>query len=193
MKNYINLIKNIVFLICCLCLFFVKNESIVYGCVEDGVITTDIWATAYDENGHWQYCTLCGETKDRTEHVFTKEYWAAGYESCYRTNYCTRICECGYSYTYTKPHAEITVSAPWPGRYIHYSSCAECNGTFGAESCYNDKGILSCLNPGVCSKCGANNTSNNHFIGEDGCCNFCKEKFVSISEIDLKYATDRVM
>lgn len=43
----------------------------------ESVNHTHIWATTYDENHHWEYCTVCGETRNEEEHNFT-DHWYDG-------------------------------------------------------------------------------------------------------------------
>ena len=56
----------------------------------------------YDEEKHWEECTICNEKRNEVVHSF-KTTWAAGSESCYRENYYTKACTCGYSYIGHKP------------------------------------------------------------------------------------------
>ena len=78
----------------------------------DAIEHTHIWATKYDDKSHWEYCTVCGEKRNVTAHVFT-DHWYLGHESCNINNYSLRTCSCGYSYTYHKPHQD--------GEYWNYA------------------------------------------------------------------------
>ena len=61
-----------------------------------------VYKTMYDEEKHWEECTICNEKRNEVVHSF-KTTWAAGSESCYRENYYTKACTCGYSYIGHKP------------------------------------------------------------------------------------------
>lgn len=49
----------------------------------ESVDHTHVWASTYDENHHWEYCTVCGETRNEEEHNFT-DHWNDGLtEGCW--------------------------------------------------------------------------------------------------------------
>lgn len=153
----------------------------------ESVDHTHVWATTYDENHHWEYCTVCGETRNEEEHNFT-DHWALGYESCDYNNYCIKTCSCGYSYTYHKPHN-------WGGlnsantRFFHYQYCLNCGSWGPSEDCYDDDGPLGCTNPGTCKVCGNVATSASHKLS-GGTCIFCHKKFVDCTKPVVKYTSD---
>ena len=55
----------------------------------------------YDEEKHWEECTICNEKRNEVVHSFTTT-WAWGYESCGENLY-TKTCSCGYSESGCKP------------------------------------------------------------------------------------------
>lgn len=119
--------------------------------------------------------------------MFT-DHWKLGHEGCSYDNYSTRTCSCGYSYTYRKPHTYGTKYYR-TDRNIHIRTCSSC-GTWGpSESCYNETGVLSCKNPGTCTKCGRTITANSH-ITSHGTCEVCGKQFVKMSNLSYRYASD---
>ena len=50
---------------------------------DEEIIHTHIWATKYDKDKHWEYCTVCNKIKDESAHKFT-DTWEFGKESCHR-------------------------------------------------------------------------------------------------------------
>ncbi len=72
-----------------------------------------VYKTMYDDNKHWEECTVCGEKREEAEHSFTTT-WALGYESCHWNNSYTKICICGYSETGHRP-------CVWDGKSYRYS------------------------------------------------------------------------
>ena len=48
----------------CICSMVVSNVSVAYA---EKIIHTHIWATKYDDKNHWEYCTVCGDIKDKAE------------------------------------------------------------------------------------------------------------------------------
>lgn len=119
--------------------------------------------------------------------MFT-DHWKLGHEGCRYDNYSTRTCSCGYSYTYRKPHTYGTKYYR-TDRNIHIRTCSSC-GTWGpSESCYNETGVLSCKNPGTCTKCGRTITANSH-ITSHGTCEVCGKQFVKMSNLSYRYASD---
>jgi len=66
-----------------------------------------IWATKYDSAIHWEYCTNCGEIRNKKAHSFT-DNWLYPKKGHYAPqNYKTRTCGCGYSYKYREPHGRM--------------------------------------------------------------------------------------
>lgn len=155
----------------------------------DTIEHTHIWATTYDKTNHWEYCTVCGEKRNVTAHVFT-DHWYLGYESCSEANYDIKTCACGYSYQYRKPHTE---SATWHSTGIrlgHYKSCLSCGAWTGYSRCYNDNGFIGCTNPGTCKVCGNKASSSTHYINNNGVCALCHKQYVKATGLDSKYSSD---
>lgn len=156
----------------------------------ESVNHTHVWASTYDENHHWEYCTVCGETRNEEEHDFT-DHWALGYESCENVNYDTKTCSCGYSYVYRKPHTKNpNVYSDTGGVRVHHWECQDCGNWLETQPCYNENGILSCENPGICSECGGEWKAGRHFITDDGVCQDCGKKFYSIENKKINYSSD---
>ena len=156
----------------------------------DAIEHTHIWATKYDDKDHWEYCTVCGEKRNVTVHVFT-DHWYLGYESCNSGNYSRRICNCGYSYIYHKPHSgtHITKSHTYYERQ-HWLQCSKCSDSVKRIACYDDDGPLTCSNPGTCKVCGGTSPANHHQINSQGICVICKKKFFTIADNSYTYSSD---
>lgn len=151
------------------------------------IIHTHIWATKYDTEKHWEYCTVCNKVKNESKHSF-KDNWALGEESCFHKTNSTRICDCGYSYIYNKPHGKISGWKQTVSILKHYTMCEECGTWIDSGDCKNSAGNLSCKNPGVCVDCNKVVTVDSHYIaGSSGVCKDCGKKFVEISKYTLKY------
>ena len=159
---------------------------------DEEIIHTHIWATKYDKDKHWEYCTVCNKVKDECTHKFT-DTWELGKETCQKSNgdnFCTKICECGYSYIYRKPHTE---DAKWYNtgvRLIHYKKCSSCGDWTRSARCANSTGNLSCKNPGKCDTCGYVATSNCHYLTKNGVCRDCGKKFFTATEPTITYDND---
>lgn len=124
-KNLFNYILILMSVITCILLLNSEiNKLHVHA--SEYIEHTHIYTTTYDSTNHWSYCTVCGEVKDKLEHVYTDD-WYLGYESCNHTNYSIRTCKCGYSYTYRKPHAESTTWANTGARGVHFKRCSVCS------------------------------------------------------------------
>lgn len=121
--------------------------------------------------------------------MFT-DHWNYGYESCKADNYSRRICNCGYSYIYHKPHSEIhrTTSHTYWER-IHTSECSSCGNWLSTSECYNENGAINCKNPGKCLVCGGSWPTGRHYI-DNGICPTCKTTFYRISEPQVSYNDD---
>ena len=163
-----------------------SNVTPVYA---EEIIHTHIWATKYDSNKHWEYCTVCDKTKNSQEHKYV-DHWRDGKESCWHYNYSTRVCDCGYSYKYTKPHNTIHGWKFYDHRLLHYKACKDCGTWQGNERCKNEKGELNCKNPGTCTTCGGVTTKNNHYIVNGGKCRDCGTKLIDATEPKITYASD---
>ena len=163
-----------------------SNISTVFA---EQIIHTHIWATKYDDSKHWEYCTVCDKIKDSQEHKYT-DHWRDGKESCWHYNYSTRVCDCGYSYKYIKPHTTIREWTHATNRILHYKSCVDCGTWKGSERCSNAKGTLSCKNPGTCTTCGGVTTKDNHYIVAGGKCRDCGVKLIETTQPQIKYSSD---
>ena len=155
----------------------------------EDIIHTHIWATKYDKDKHWEYCTVCKKTRNIKEHKMV-DNWHQGKETCHAYNYSIRVCECGYNYKYVKPHAE---NGSWNShfpRLLHYQRCTSCNSWRKTERCKNEKGELGCNNHGTCSICGGVADSNSHEIGKEGKCRYCKKQLIVMTEPKVEYAKD---
>lgn len=144
--------------------------------------------TKYDDNNHWQECTVCGNKFDVEKHELTRK-WAFGYESCESANHYNDICDCGY----ISPDGMIPCK--WDGvSYVaigaslyHYRKCSVhegyiCdkdyiyNGKSYRASLWNDESDyqgcvkadgsrITCNNPGTCIYCGYTCGGGDHRIG----------------------------
>ena len=128
--------------------------------------------TMYDENRHWEECTVCGEKNGEVEHSYESILANKDLPVCSQTNYYTKICKCGYSYIYKEPCVWDGTYFQWHDGYCHVKKCKNCksfiyynyydnNGVLkydeGSELCTyrHDGSIASCKNPsGICRKCG---------------------------------------
>ena len=138
--------------------------------IASSVEHTHIWATKYDSTNHWEYCTVCNQTRNVTKHSYTDK-WILGSASCNSTNYSLRTCTCGYSYTYRMPHTPGTSYTHSGVRGYHQQNCTVCNSSVSVNDCSNSNGKLSCKNPGTCSICGNTAiTSNVHHLQSNGAC-----------------------
>ena len=163
-----------------------RSPTTVYA---DTVEHTHIWATKYDDKNHWEYCTVCGEKRNITAHVFT-DHWYLGYESCSHQNYSLRTCSCGYSYTYHKPHQNgeywnYSIPRGW-----HWKNCKICGTWTASGQCVdvNNK-RLTCKNPGTCAVCGITRTSDYHFL-VNGKCRDCGKTFFTYTKPKVTYNSD---
>lgn len=155
----------------------------------DTIEHTHIWATTYDSTNHWEYCTVCGEKRNVTAHVFT-DHWNYGYENCAADNYSRRICNCGYSYIYHKPHSKTYIAEShtyW--ERVHVNKCSSCGDWLSRSGCYNENGAINCKNPGKCLVCGGSWPTGRHYI-DNGICPTCKTTFYRISEPQVSYNDD---
>ena len=164
-----------------------RSPTTVYA---DTVEHTHIWADKYDSSNHWKYCTVCGAVKDKEAHTFT-DHWYLGKESCNGSNYSRRICNCGYSYIYHKPHSETyTTNSHTYYERQHWLQCSKCGDSVKRIACYDDDGPLTCSNPGTCKVCGGTSPANHHQINSQGICVMCKKKFFTIADNSYTYSSD---
>ena len=82
-------------------------------------VHTHIWSTKFDEHYHWEECSICRNTRNRTTHVLagnggSKTLCENGYyNQAYR-----ETCSCGFQ---SKPQVIIH------GRYENYTNCKKLN------------------------------------------------------------------
>ena len=126
-----------------------------------------LYKTIYDENKHWNECTVCGEKLNENVHSYTSSWTMGSSNVCNENNVNKFVCTCGYSYESTngrKGHiynnwiniesycgANYCKNCPY---YTNYHGCQLSNGT-----------KINCTNRGVCSICGTNywNYSPQHY------------------------------
>ena len=117
--------------------------------------------TKYDDNNHWQECTVCGNKYDVEKHVLNE----SGNFSCHWSSQgITASCECGYSKHYKKKHNPDTSHYyTREDAKLHYYLCKDC-GSFSCddgdhpewyEFCIDENGDTIKCNGGTCVICGA--------------------------------------
>ena len=151
---------------------------------------THIWATTYDSTNHWEYCTVCGEKRNVTAHAFTDHWYTYTYACGGKAS--TRTCDCGYSYTYVPHHVQNnTIYSSTHNVKVHFKTCKNCGSWVWNEECRNEKGKLSCKNPGKCSVCGGIWSENRHFINQTGgICGDCGQRIFTIVDTQKVYSSD---
>lgn len=155
----------------------------------DAIEHTHIWATKYDSTNHWEYCTVCGEKRNVTAHVFT-DHWYLGYENCNRQNYSLRTCSCGYSYTYHKPHQDGEYWNYSVSRGEHWKKCKICGNWTANGQCVDANGkMLTCKNSGTCVVCGLKRSTDYHYI-INGRCRDCGKIFFTHTSPQITYNND---
>lgn len=180
--------------LCLVLMLAVTSVHLFFPVGAETIDHTHIWATKYDSTNHWEYCTVCGEKRNVTVHVFT-DHWQFGYESCNGNNYSLRTCICGFSYTYHKPHPSTrnpsnTTYYSRKDLHLHYQTCTSCGDALGGGPCVDIQGhVLSCKYPGTCVYCGVTYTANDHFLA-GGVCRYCQKQFVSYSNLNVQYSDD---
>lgn len=164
-----------------------RSSTAVYA---DTIEHTHIWATKYDSTNHWEYCTVCGEKRNVTAHVFTDHWYSSSYACGGKAS--IRTCSCGYSYKYTPQHvSDDTIHSATYDADVHYKLCKNCGAWSGIEGCYNKNGKLSCINPGKCSICGGTWPENRHSMNSSGgICDNCHQRFYTITDIKEIYSSD---
>ena len=174
--------------LCLVLMLAVTSVHLFFPVGAETIDHTHIWATKYDSTNHWEYCTVCGDKRNVTAHVYT-DHWAFGYESCRSDNYSRRICSCGYSYIYRKPHSTTRLSSHTYWERIHSNECTSCGDWLGVESCKNENGVIDCKNPGKCITCGGTWSDGRHYI-VNGQCATCKKVFYTVSDKTVSYSSD---
>lgn len=150
-----------------------RSPTTIYA---DTIEHTHIWATKYDDKNHWEYCTVCGEKRNVTAHVFTETKERTSTASCdHYIHYYS--CKCGYHYMYKKPHQ---IEAEWHGsgsRLVDHKNCINCGVWTQQAACQDASGKkIGCNNPGTCIRCGYTATANTHVLSQ-GTCKLCKKVF----------------
>ena len=163
-----------------------SNVSDVYA---EKIIHTHIWATKYDDNKHWEYCTVCDEKRNSETHKYV-DNWSYGSESCWHYNSSTRVCECGHSYVYKKDHEKLSDWINSPNRLVHFIKCYDCGTWTKSEACEDNEGKINCKNPGTCKKCKAVYTKDSHFINKAGKCRDCGLLLIEMSDPTVTYSAD---
>lgn len=125
--------------LCLVLMLVVTSVHLFFPVGAETIDHTHIWATKYDSTNHWEYCTVCGEKRNVTAHVFT-DHWQFGYESCNGNNYSLRTCTCGFFYTYHKPHPSTrnpsnTTYYSRKDLHLHYQTCTSCGDGLGGGPC----------------------------------------------------------
>lgn len=164
---------------------------------EEEIIHTHIWATKYNNDKHWEYCTVCNKERNEEPHNMI-DNWFFGYASCHSSsgdNYSTRICKCGYNYIYRMSHGIIRGWYNTGVRMVHYKHCASCGSWTTSGYCSNRKGRIGCHNPGTCDTCGMTCTKDWHYItrsddGKGGKCRECNQQFFKLEDYSLTYTED---
>lgn len=160
----------------------------------DAIEHTHIWATTYDSTNHWEYCTVCGEKRNVTAHIFT-DHWAFGYESCHVTNSNTRTCFCGYSYEYHKPH-EVDyskIAERYKALRQHSYGCKNCGlATAVVETCTHNGKPITCQNYGTCDVCGLVYTQDDahNVTTSTGTCAVCGKRIYTVVSSNFTYSSD---
>ncbi len=167
-----------------------------------------IFKTMYDENKHWEECTICGNKENEQNHSFTRT-WTLGYESCMYTNYYTDVCSCGCKIIDKKPCVWNGTTYMSESGNQHSKYCSNCktrisgkyyyNGILcessGYEACADANGNkITCITAKTCSKCKAYRAINGHDIQFNGerneiYCKICNTVYGTVSykvESDLK-------
>ena len=164
-----------------------RSPTTIYA---DTIEHTHIWATKYDDKNHWEYCTVCGEKRNVTAHVFTETKERTSTASCdHYIHYYS--CKCGYHYMYKKPHQ---IEAEWHGsgsRLVDHKNCINCGVWTQQAACQDASGKkIGCNNPGTCVRCGYTATANTHVLSQ-GTCKLCKKVFFKeTSGPTITYSSD---
>ena len=155
--------------------------------------------TMYNENEHWEECTICGQKQSILKHNFTT-VWDLNSESCQYYNFATNSCSCGYSYVWHKPCVWDGSSYNIYSDFTHAKKCKVCgerimydyykNGILystvnSSTNCATSNGTrITCSNGGYCSTCKNNRESGVHFVSSyDGMlkCRICNTQFGTYS------------
>ena len=162
-----------------------RSPTTVYA---DTVEHTHIWATTYDSTNHWEYCTVCGEKRNVTAHVFTDHWYSNPYACGGKAS--NRTCDCGYGYEYVPQHVkDPTVRSATGSVRVHYWTCKNCGAWVDHAGCYNQNGALNCKNPGTCSVCGGVWPVGKHYIQNGRCVDCGKQIYKKVNSTQI-YSDD---
>ncbi len=115
-----------------------------------------ILKTMYDENKHWEECTICGQKTNESNHNYEDNGWTMG-NSCSEDNLHKFSCICGSNYTKSEKINNHKI------RYdndsadcVYYRHCTNrCGLSDIIHECIKSDGSrINCVNPGKCSLCG---------------------------------------
>lgn len=176
--------------LCLVLMLVVTSVHLFFPVGAETIDHTHIWATKYDSTNHWEYCTVCGEKRNVTAHTFTDHWYTYTYACGGKAS--TRTCDCGYSYTYVPHHVQNnTIYSSTHNVKVHFKTCKNCGSWVWNEECRNEKGKLSCKNPGKCSVCGGIWSENRHFINQTGgICVDCGQRIFTIVDTQKVYSSD---
>ncbi len=144
-----------------------------------------LYKTMYDENKHWEECTVCGGKNNEINHIYIDKGWTLGNaNNCNENNVHEYVCSCGYKKTEIngkKSHVWRRVNNI--DSYTCYDTCFGCNQSFNINrhSCINVNNgrKISCTNIGRCSICNYTYTKAQHLVsgtfkkGDKMYCIFC--------------------
>ena len=127
----------------------------------------------YDQNNHWQRCTICDRKYNIQAHTMTAGYWTGGQtQNCRSDNFFVRTCtdsHCGYEYkTQTGRAAHNMSSETYYSKYqIGYKICSVCSETVTVCECTINGKRPGCDVEGYCDKCGHYWHKMEHFLLAD--------------------------
>lgn len=153
------------------------SESIEHNC---------IWERKYDENNHWEECSICGKIQNQEAH---NKIYVGGEYTCKSTEpdrYETCSDDCGYSQLIPKP-AHISDGKWYKYDTYHYRICKNCKVYMpGEEQCTfqlqdgtvvkkGDSRIHEAGDGAKCLVCGNTSNIKQHMITNDsqGQCVWC--------------------
>lgn len=168
----------------------------------DGTGHQHVFKTQYDENEHWEECTLCHLKEKNAVHSFTQR-WILGYESCESNNARIDTCLCGYSKEWHRPCVFNNKYAQDHSQ--HYPACSYGHTLtqYGYYiNSYNNGNIhyfpenkrciipggqeMNCYTPSniKCTICGAysNNNHSLYIVDRKIICEICSTEFGEILE-----------
>ena len=153
----------------------------------------DYLKSAYDDEYHWQECSVCGKIINKEGHniVTVGEDTCRGYAEPQRM-----VCQdgCGY-YKELEKKAHVSSNAKInTSMKRHYYECVNCGEWISHETCVDEAGnILGCEALGTCVYCGDEFSEYGHGHIEDGeRCSGCGKKIFSketYTEVVNEYTT----